>query len=55
MKIKPENMVIKNQDTGEIIFLNDKEKVKKLEAGLKPEYFEKLKKRQDDVWQEFWY
>jgi len=63
------NFIVKNQDTGNIINfmvcfimkylgevydIRDMEKMNKLTETNKPEYFEKLKKRQNIIWQDWW-
>ena len=52
---KNEDFFIKNQDTGEVFYINDVSQVEKLQEPIKAEYLEKLKKRKkEEIWQEWW-
>jgi ankyrin repeat protein len=55
-KLKSEDLVIKNQDTGERFYIDDINQVAKLqEQGKTAEYLEKLKKRKkEEIWQDWW-
>ena len=52
---KNENLLIKNQDTGEVFYINDETQVTRLQEPIKTEYIEKLKKRKkEEIWQDWW-